>query len=64
MMKRASWTRSESAVDEEVRGCKPDFDSSPEVLTWISMFRGELRSEGSALFSAVAAFSEVSVCME
>jgi len=39
---------------------RPDFDDSPEVLIWMRMFRGVLRA-GRALFSAVAAFVDVSV---
>ena len=53
-----------SGFEEGVRGGRPDFESSPDVLTWIRTFRGDARSKGSALFSAFAALIEQSVWMQ
>ena len=47
--------------DDGVRGGRPDLESSPEVLIWIKILRGVVRSFGSALSSALAALAEVRV---
>jgi hypothetical protein len=52
---------SESGVEEVVRGDKPDFEPSPEVLTCRRTLRGEVRSDGMALSRAVAALADVRV---
>ena len=48
---------------EGVRGGRPDFESSPDVLIWIRTFRGDVvvRSEGRALFRAFAALIKLTV---
>jgi len=51
------------ATLSEERGARPDFESSPEVLTCSRTRRGDGRSEGRALLSALAAFIELSVWM-
>lgn len=53
-----------SRFEEGARGEKPDFESSPDVLTWIKTFKGDARSEGRALFSAFAALIEFRVWMQ
>ena len=35
---------------------RPDFESSPEVLTWMRTLRRDSRSSGQFLLSAVASF--------
>jgi len=47
---------SSSSPDE-----RPDFESSPEVLTWMRTFRRDCRSSGQFLFSAVASFWDETV---
>jgi len=53
-----------SKFEEGVRGKRPDFESSPDVLTWIRTFKGDSRSEGRALFSAFAALIEFRVWIQ
>lgn len=60
IMCRANRTSSESAA-EGVRGGRPDFESSPDVLTCRKTLREEVRSTGIALLSAVAALLDVRV---
>lgn len=60
----ASCTNSEVEVDSiEVRAGRPDFTSSPEVLTCNKTLIGVVLSGGSDLFKALAAFVEVTVWM-
>ena len=42
-------------------GGRPDFESSPEVFTCRRTLRGDIRSEGSALLRAEAAFTDPKV---
>lgn len=65
MICRASWPSSESQTKTEGdgRGGNPDFESSPEVLTCRKTLIGEVRSDGMALFRAVATLGDVRVWM-
>ena len=54
-----NWARStSSSVSSEE---SPDFESSPEVLTWMRTFRRDCRSSGQFLFSAAASFWDETV---
>lgn len=59
MMCLATTINSESAGESSESGGRPDFESSPEVLTCSRTLRGEeSRSAGRALFTASAALIE------
>jgi hypothetical protein len=58
----SSDSTSSELEEEGVRGGRPDFESSPEVLIWIRTFRGDVvRSDGRALFRAFADLIELRV---
>lgn len=53
---------SEGDGELEVRGGSPDLASSPDVLICMRILRGTVRFADSALFNALAVFSEEIVC--